>query len=134
MAIFPEKMLNTKLSLDGIASKLTYYHLQAQLYHWQTFAGFEHSATGELYELLFSFKDELIEKIMGYENKRINSFNILTLKNHSTGSSKSLVNEIILFCRELEEFGKKSNMCDVENMAQDLSGSCARINYKLTFT
>lgn len=120
------------LSLDSIGSKLSFFHLQAQLFHWQTFGGFEHAALGELYELLFEVKDEIIEKIMGYEGKRIKSFKLEPLKDYTLESSNSLVIQILEFALQLKEFGKMSNMTDIENIAQSLSGNVARIKYKLT--
>jgi DNA-binding ferritin-like protein len=64
------------LSLESIAAKLTYFELQTHLLHWQTFGGFEHAALGDMYELIFSIKDEIVEKIMGYQNKRVKSHGI----------------------------------------------------------
>lgn len=132
-SIFPQEMLSSNvLSLDSIGSKLSFFHLQAQLFHWQTFGGFEHAALGELYELLFEVKDEIIEKIMGYEGKRIKSFKLEPIKDYTLESSNSLVIQILEFAMQLKEFGKMSNMTDIENIAQSLSGNVARIKYKLT--
>lgn len=132
-SIFPQEMLSSNtLSLDSIGSKLSFFHLQAQLFHWQTFGGFEHAALGELYELLFEVKDEIIEKIMGYEGKRIKSFKLEPIKDYTLESSNSLVIQILEFALQLKEFGKMSNMTDIENIAQSLSGNVARIKYKLT--
>jgi hypothetical protein len=137
-SLFPEEMMEGKgsnsLTLEIIAGKLTYFHLQAHLLHWQTFGGFEHAALGDMYELLFSLKDEIIEKIMGYQGRRIKSFKIDLMKDYSPGASTLLASQIIEFANQLEEFGKSSNMPDIENINQALSGDIAKIKYRLTLT
>ena len=136
-SLFPKEMLSSsggELSLESIAAKLTYFHLQAHLLHWQTFGGFEHAALGDMYELLFSLKDEIVEKIMGYQGKRIKSFKIDPIKDYSTGASTVLASQIIEFAKQLEEYGESSNMPDIENISQSLSGSIAKIKYRLTLT
>ena len=137
-SLFPEEMMEGKgsnsFTLEIIAGKLTYFHLQAHLLHWQTFGGFEHAALGDMYELLFSLKDEIIEKIMGYQGRRIKSFKIDLMKDYSPGASTLLASQIIEFANQLEEFGKSSNMPDIENISQALSGDIAKIKYRLTLT
>jgi DNA-binding ferritin-like protein len=137
-SLFPEEMMESKgsssLTLETIAGKLTYFHLQAHLLHWQTFGGFEHTALGEMYELLFSLKDEIVEKIMGYQGKRIKSFKIDPIKDYAPGASTTLASQVIEFAKQLEEYGESSNMPDIENISQSLSGSIAQIKYRLTLT
>ena len=76
LSIFPDSMKPSKVSTEGltletIASKLTYFQEQIHLLHWQTFGGFEHAALGGLYEYIQDFKDDLIEKLMGYTGKNL---------------------------------------------------------------
>ena len=137
-SLFPEEMISkgssSELSLESIAAKLTYFELQTHLLHWQTFGGFEHAALGDMYELIFSIKDEIVEKIMGYQNKRVKSFKIEPLKDYSSGASTVLASQVIEFAKQLQDFGKASNMPDIENISQSLSGSIAKIKYRLTLT
>ena len=137
-SLFPDDMMKSSasegLTLESIAAKLTYFHLQAHLLHWQTFGGFEHTALGEMYELLFSLKDEIVEKIMGYQGKRIKSFKIDPIKDYSTGTSTVLATQVIEFAKQLEEFGEANNMSDIENVAQSLSGEAAQTLYRLTLS
>lgn len=137
-SLFPEEMMENKgsssLTLETIAGKLSYFHLQAHLLHWQTFGGFEHAALGDMYELLFSLKDEIVEKIMGYQGRRIKSFKIDPIKDYSPGAPTVLASQIIEFANQLEEFGESSNMPDIENISQALSGDIAKIKYRLTLT
>lgn len=136
-SLFPDEIMASKgseLSLESIAAKLTYFELQTHLLHWQTFGGFEHTALGDMYELIFSIKDEIVEKIMGYQGKRIKSFKIDPIKDYSTGASTLLASQVIDFAKQLEEYGKSSNMPDIENISQSLSGAIAKIKYRLTLT
>ena len=136
--LFPDdmksKIVSSELSLESIAAKLTYFELQTHLFHWQTFGGFEHATLGDMYDLIFSIKDEIVEKIMGYQGKRIKSFKIESLQDYSLGASVTLASQVIEFAKQLQEFGKISNMPDIENISQSLSGSIAKIKYRLTLT
>ena len=74
LSIFPDSMKPSKgftegLTLETIASRLTYFQEQIHLLHWQTNSYAEHKALGGLYEYIQDFKDELIEKLMGYTGK-----------------------------------------------------------------
>ena len=139
LSIFPDsiglsKNSTKELTLESVASKLTYFQEQIHLLHWQTFGGFEHAALGDMYDLIFSIKDEIVEKIMGYQDKRIKSFKIEPLQDYSLGASVTLASQIIEFAKQLQEFGKISNMPDIENISQSLSGNVAKIKYRLTLT
>ena len=73
-SLFPQEMLSkatgSELSLESIAAKLTYFHEQLHLLHWQTTSYAKHKALGKMYEYVQDFKDGLIEKLMGYTGKR----------------------------------------------------------------
>ena len=68
-SLFPEDMISkgagSDLSLESIAAKLTYFHEQLHLLHWQTTSYAEHQAPGGLYDYVPDFKDGVIEKIYG---------------------------------------------------------------------
>ena len=66
-SLFPEEMMKSgELNLETIAGKLTYFHEQLHLTHWQTTSYAEHKALGKLYEYVQDFKDDVIEKLMVY--------------------------------------------------------------------
>jgi len=74
-SLFPQDMLNSSsmgnsLNLDSIAAKLTHFVDQLHLLHWQTTSYAEHQALGGLYDKVFDYKDDIVEKIMGYTNTR----------------------------------------------------------------
>ena len=76
LSIFPDIMNPSKVATEGltletIASKLTYFQEQIHLLHWQTNSYAEHKNLGSLYEYIQEFKDELIEKLMGYTGKNL---------------------------------------------------------------
>jgi DNA-binding ferritin-like protein len=121
-------------SLDVIKAKLSYFELQAHEYHWQTTSLAEHLALGDLYDLVFGLKDEIVEKIMGYAGVRVKAAKMEEVKNYTTGAPNQLVISIISFAKQLEEFGETNDMPDIENIAQSLSGAVAKIKYRLTLS
>jgi DNA-binding ferritin-like protein len=132
-SLFPQEMLSSgELSLDSIKAKLNYFELQVHELHWQTFGLGEHEALGDLYNTIFSFKDEIVEKIMGYMGVRTKAMPIEAIKNYSPGLPDQVVKDLISFAKQLENFGQSNNMPDIENIAQSLSGDAAKIRYRLT--
>lgn len=136
-SLFPDNMKNTseKLTCEIIASKLSIFYEQIHLYHLQTTSYAEHMALGAFYEYIGGFKDDTLEKIMGYKGVRLKAFNLGgQLKSHAPGSSVTLVNEVKDFAYALQMYAGEYNMPDIENTAQELSGQAAKTLYLLTLT
>jgi DNA-binding ferritin-like protein len=137
-SLFPQEMMEgmggSSLNLDSIAAKLTHFVDQLHLLHWQTTSYAEHQALGGLYDKVFDLKDEIVEKIMGYSGKRPKAMKHEMLRDYSIGISNSVVSDLISFAKDLEEYGEANNMCDIENIAQSLSGEAAKVKYLLTLS
>ena len=134
---FSEDLLNSSgggLSLDVIKAKLSYFELQLAELHWQTTSLAEHLATGDAYDIIFNSKDDIVERIMGYTGVRTKAMPVETIKNYSVGVPEAVVNEILIFAKQLENFGSVNSMPDIENLAQGLSGSFSKIKYRLTLS
>lgn len=133
MALFPDKMKMTGGSmwtLESIAAKLTYFENQIQLIHWETTSHAEHSALG-FYDTIHSFKDDVMEKLMGYMGgKRPGTFKVDPIL--AGQSSAEVVTEVKDWAYEMYEWAGDMQYCDVENMAQELSGQAAKTLYLLT--
>lgn len=128
LSLFPEGMMgnsssSSEMTLEGIASKLTYFHEQLHLIHWQTTNDAEHRATGELYDYVHDFKDRAIEKLMGYMGKRIKTYKMQPIVDNA--SSTLITQDLKSFAHELMEWAEANQYCDIENMAQELSGKSA---------
>ena len=135
--IFPVDMLNNsggELSPDIIATKLTFFYLQLRNLHWNTRSYAEHVCLGNLYSTVESLTDDIVEKIMGYTGIRASAGKIDPFKPYGIGVSESVVNELKLFAKQLESYGSVNNMPDIENIAQGLSGNCAKTLYLLTLS
>lgn len=134
--LFPEEMkTSAEMSMETVASKLSYFYEQVHLLHWQTNSFAEHSALGSLYDKLVDFKDEIVEKLMGYSGgRRIKAFKITPLVDYSSGLSTRVVKQIMEFASQLEEWAEENEYCDIENIAQSLSGEASKTNYLLTLT
>jgi hypothetical protein len=134
-SLFPEEMLSkaagSELSLESIAAKLTYFHEQLHLTHWQTKSYAEHQATGALYDYVHDFKDGLIEKLMGYTGKRPGAYKIEPL---TDCTAQQCVSDIMAFASSLKMYGEKNSYHDVCNLADALSGEAAKTKYLLTLS
>lgn len=134
-SLFPEDMISkgtgSELSLESIAAKLTYFHEQLHLLHWQTTSYAQHKALGKLYEYVQDFKDGVVEKIMGYTGKRPAAYKIEPL---GGANATSVVSELMSFASQLKMYGEKNAYHDVCNLADSLSGEAAKTKYLLTLT
>lgn len=131
--LFPEEMKASAsgMTLEAVASKLTYFHEQLHLLHWQTNSYAAHQALGGLYEYVHSFKDGVIEKLMGYTGKKPKAFKLEPLKETTP---EATVKELENFAYSLYEWAGENRYCDVENLAQELSGEAAKTLYLLTLS
>ena len=134
-SLFPQEMLSnatgSDLSLESIAAKLTYFHEQLHLLHWQTTSYAEHQALGGLYDYVHDFKDGVVEKIMGYTGKRPGIYKIEPLTNCTAGEC---VSNLLSFASALKSYGEKNAYHDVCNLADALSGEAAKTKYLLTLS
>lgn len=134
-SLFPQEMLtkatDADLSLESIAAKLTYFHEQLHLTHWQTTSYAQHQATGGLYDYVHDFKDGLIEKLMGYTGQRPKVYKIEPL---TDCTAEKCVSDIMSFASALKAYGERNAYHDVCNLADALSGEAAKTKYLLTLS
>ena len=134
-SLFPEEMMGkASLNLDTIKAKLTYFELQLHELHWATKSLAEHLALGDAYDMVFDLKDEIVEKIMGYTGTRTKPMPVETIKAYGAGVPDQVITELMTFAKQLEAYGESTGYCDIENIAQSLSGSAAKIKYRLTLS
>jgi hypothetical protein len=131
-SLFPDEMMKSgELNLETIAGKLTYFHEQLHLLHWQTKSYAEHQALGGLYDYVHDFKDGVIEKLMGYTGKRPGIFKIEAL---SGADSNSVVTALMDFSSNLKRYAESNSYHDIANLADALSGEAAKTKYLLTLS
>jgi hypothetical protein len=132
-SIFPSEMLvGSEMSVDSVAAKLTYFHEQLHLLHWQTTSYAEHQALGGLYDYVHDFKDGVVEKLMGYTGKRPKAFKIEPLSDGAGASN--VVSELMSFSSSLKSYGESNGYHDISNLADALSGEAAKVRYLLTLS
>jgi DNA-binding ferritin-like protein len=134
LELFPKDMQSktaADFTLESVAAKLTYFHEQLHLLHWQTTNRAEHKALGKLYEYVQDFKDEVMEKLMGYTGKRPAPYKIDDLTNCT---SMQCVSDLMAFASALKMYGEKNGFHDVCNLADSLSGEAAKTRYLLTLS
>jgi DNA-binding ferritin-like protein len=131
-SLFPEEMMKSgELNLETIAGKLTYFHEQLHLLHWQTTSYAQHKALGKLYEYVQDFKDGVVEKLMGYTGKRPGVYKIEAL---SSADSNSVVTALMDFSSNLKRYAESNSYHDIANLADALSGEAAKTKYLLTLS
>lgn len=133
-SLFPEDMMKSSsegMTLESIAGKLTYFHEQLHLLHWQTTSYAEHQALGSLYDYVHDFKDGVVEKLMGYLNKRPGVYKIEPL---SVAMPMAVVENLCMFASELKAYGEVNKFHDIANLADALSGEAAKTKYLLTLS
>lgn len=131
-SLFPEEMMkSTEMSLETIAGRLTYFHEQLHLLHWQTTSYAEHQALGGLYDYVHDFKDGVIEKLMGYMGRRPSAYKIDPL---GAATSTVVVSELMSFASSLKSYAETNNYHDIANLADSLSGEAAKVKYLLTLS
>lgn len=127
--LFDNVKMSSELNLEVICSKMLFYQEQLHLLHWQTTKYSEHKALGDLYEYIESFRDDIVEKLMGYTGKRPIPYKLIPLDNKS---SMVVVCELMEFACSLKEYGEKNKFHDICNLADSLSGEAAKVKYLLT--
>ena len=131
-SLFPDEMMKSgELNLETIAGKLTHFHEQLHLTHWQTKSYAEHQALGALYDYVQDFKDGVIEKLMGYTGKRPAPYKIEPLTN-CTGNE--CVSNLLSFASSLKSYAEANSYHDIANLADALSGEAAKTKYLLTLS
>ena len=135
-SLFPESMLGvttTELSMEIIAQKFDYFFSQIHLLHLQTSSYAEHSALN-LWQELPDDKDSFIERLSGYEGRKLRSYKFLPIIDYSLGLSSKIVGDLKSFAEEMEEWAKRKDYCDIENLSQALSGSASKTLFLLTLS
>ena len=124
----------SKLTPDLIRDRLFYFRDVAHFYHQETKGGWEHDALGQLYKGVEDFQDDIPEKIMGYMGgKRLGKLNRIQVPEYSSSAdSMKLAKDLISFSHELMLWAEDHEFCDIENLAQGLSGLGAKTVYRLT--
>jgi hypothetical protein len=134
-SLFPDNMMVKQpgeLSLESVAGKLTYFHEQLHLLHWTTMSYAEHMALGGLYDYVHDFKDGVLEKLMGYANRRVRGFKVEPVSEGAVANT--IVSDLIVFAHELKNWARANDYDGVENLAQSLSGEAVKTRYLLTLS
>ena len=132
MALIKVK-LDKKLTPESIRDMLYFFVNAAKNMHLETKSFAEHKAFGEFYDKLADFQDDCLEKLMGYMGgKRLGAPKIAEIPEYTEKSAVQLVDEVGEFAYSLYEWAEEKKFCDIENMAQSLSGDAAKTAYLLT--
>jgi hypothetical protein len=131
-SIFPSSMKGNGIECSSttVAMNLSYFQDQLHLAHWQTQSYAEHEALGGLYEFVFTFKDDVVEKIMGYTGERPKAFTPKPLMDNC--NCMQVVRELMDYSDKLGMWADNKGYTEIKNMADTLSGEAAKVKYLLT--
>lgn len=133
-SIFPIEMMESpsvSMTIETIAAKFSYFFEQIHLIHLQTPSHAEHSALN-VWEDVVEAKDAILEELMGYEGRKLKAYKMEPLVDYSPGIPTKILTDLKNFAKQLEEFAESKEYCNIENLAQDLSGKAAKTLYLLT--
>jgi len=104
--------------------------LTAKLSHYKTKSFAAHEAFGRIYDSINSLIDEITEQLIGYSG--IDPAD-LAIGSVTAKLPKELSDYIIMVARKLEVYAESKTYCNIENLAQELSGVGAQLKYLSRF-
>lgn len=123
-------MINESIESDNIINDLQKLDAKLELYHHNTKAFSQHKAYDEIYAAFDFYKDDLIEKIIGYTGDRYKSVSVQVEYTDTTGIE--LVSDLADLSLNLASFAEANGYSDLKNISDSLSGLSAKLNYLLT--
>lgn len=118
-----------EFTMESIAGKITYFHEQLHLIHWQTDNNSKHVAIGVLYEYTQDVKDQIIEQLMGYLEKKIKLYKIPPI---SEATSDTVISEMLSYSIALKDWADRNKYINISLLATEMSGKVATTRYLLT--
>ena len=134
LSLFPEDMMSSstaEFTIETIAAKMSFFFEQIHLLHLQTPSHAEHSALN-FWDYIVDAKDEILEKMMGYEGRKIRAYKIDALTDYVPGAPSRVVGDVKTYAKQLESYADGKGYGDISNLAQSLSGEAAKTLYLLT--
>lgn len=134
-SIFPKEMMSnsSEMTLESIAENFSFFVEQIHLLHLQTNSYSEHMALG-IWDDIMDMKDSFLEKLMGYEGRKVKSYKIPTFIDYSPGAPMKVINDLKNFSKQLEDYASLKGYRDIENLSQELNGLAAKTLYLLTLS
>lgn len=109
-----------------IYTEIHKFLLNLKLNHYRTKSFAAHEALGRIYGELNDLADSITEKLIGYSDVYPDSFNIGTV---APQGLKVIATSLISLGNQIEEYADEKGFCDIENLAQELSGLGAQLNF-----
>lgn len=104
--------------------------LTVKLSHYKTKSFASHEALGRIYDTVNELIDSITEELIGYSEIDPSEFEIGTI---TTKLPKELGVYIITLAAKIEQLAADKKYCNIENQAQELSGTGAQLKYLSRF-
>ena len=126
MATFQRSSFNEQ----SVYTELHKLLLTIKLSHYRTRSFAAHEALGRTYDTVNDLIDTITEKLIGYSDVDPADLVVGTV---SVQLPKELGSSIISTAKKIEELAEAKEYCDIENLAQELSGVGAQLIYLSRF-
>ena len=100
--------------------------MMVKLCHFNTTSFAQHQAFGKTYDTLNALTDSIVEELVGYSGEYPKEFAIGSIK---TKGIYEVAKDIMEFGKQLQDFARKSNYPNIENLAQEYSGAGAQLKF-----
>ena len=128
-------MADLKLKTSGYTAQTAYLELHkvfmvTKLSHYKVKSFAAHEALGKTYDSLDGLLDSITEKLIGYSGE---DPGVLALGSITPATTVEVGNMIMGIAKRLETFAEEKGYCDIENLAQEVSGVGAQLIYLSRF-
>jgi len=112
--------------VGAMYSELHSIFMTVKLAHFNTSSYAQHMALGRTYETLDDLTDSIVEQLIGYSGEYPKNFTIGSVESKSIQEISKMIMD---FGVKLQEFAKKNNYPNIENLAQEYSGAGAQLKF-----
>jgi len=115
--------------VSGVGAMYNELHIifmTVKLAHFNTSSYAQHMALGRTYETLDDFTDSIMEQLIGYSGEYPKSLTIGSIESKTIHEISKMIMDL---GARLQEFAKKSNYPNIENLAQEYSGAGAQLKF-----
>ena len=109
-----------------VYSELHNIFMVVKLAHFNTSSYAQHMAFGRTYETLDDLTDSIVEQLIGYTGEYPKEFSIGSVQTKSIVEVSKMIMD---FGKRLQDFAKKNNYPNIENLAQEYSGAGAQLKF-----
>jgi len=117
--------------VGAMYNELHIIFMTVKLVHFNTSSYAQHMALGRTYETLDDLTDSIIEQLIGYSGEYPKSLTIGPIESKSIQEISKMIMDL---GARLQEFARKNNYPNIENLAQEYSAAGAQLKFLSKYT